>query len=114
MKGFLGKAEAEIINAQAQEGVALSMVKELTEYFHGGSAKEEARPFRIFMVVRDFLSILDKVCKDVGKINERTMVNSGRQIQMPVNSSLPQVFLGLNERQQYSISSSDDESSSST
>lgn len=114
MKGFLETAEAEIINAQAQESVALSMVKELTRYFHGDSAREEAHPFRIFMVVRDFLSILDRVCKDVGKINERTMVNSGRQIQMPVHPSLPQVFLGLNERQQYSISSSDDESSSST
>lgn len=114
MRGFLEKAEAEIINAKALECVALSMVKELTGYFHGDSAKEEAHPFRIFMVVRDFLSILDRVCKDVGKINERTMVNSGRQIQMPVHPSLPQVFLGLNERQQYSISSSDDESSSST
>lgn len=112
MNEFLKKAETEIANIQAQEGIALSMVKGLTEYFHGDSAKEEARPLRFFMVVRDFLSILDQVCKDAGKMNERTMVNSGRQIQMPSNPRLPQVFPGFSERQQ--CSSSDDESSSSS
>lgn len=110
MNEFLKKAESEIANIQAQEGIALSMVKGLTEYFHGDSGKEEAQPLRLFMVVKDFLSVLDKVCKDVGKINERTMVNSARQIQVPSNPGLHQVFPRFNERQK--PSSSDDESSS--
>ncbi|CAK9183215.1 unnamed protein product [Ilex paraguariensis] len=111
MNGFLKKAEAEIVKIQGQQSVALSTVKEITEYFHGNSAKEEARPFRIFMVVRDFLSTLDQVCKEVGKINERTIVSSGRQFPLPVNSNIPAVFPGFTARQQ--CSSSDDESSSS-
>ncbi|KAG8369400.1 hypothetical protein BUALT_Bualt14G0007200 [Buddleja alternifolia] len=101
MNEFLKKAEAEMVDIQTKEGMALSMVKGLTEYFHGDSGKEEAHHLRVFTVVRDFLGILDQVCKDVGKINERRMVNSGRQIQVPANPS------GFGERQQ--CSSSDDE-----
>ncbi|KAG6668824.1 formin-like protein 1 [Carya illinoinensis] len=112
MNGFLKKAAEEIKRIQAQERVALSLVKEITEYFHGNSAKEEAHPFRIFMVVRDFLSILDRVCKEVGKVNERTIVGSARQFPMPVNPTLPQAFPGFNGRQHYG--SSDDETSSSS
>ncbi|KAL3642118.1 hypothetical protein CASFOL_012933 [Castilleja foliolosa] len=110
---FLKKAEGEIGNIQAGEGLAFSMVKGLTEYFHGDSGKEEAHPLRLFMVVRDFLTILDRVCKDVGKINERSMVNSGWGAQAGANAGLvPQVFHGFSERHQ-SSSSDDDESSSS-
>ncbi|XP_073280630.1 formin-like protein 2 [Primulina huaijiensis] len=111
---FLNKAESEIARIQAQEGIALSMVKGLTEFFHGDSAKEDTRSFWLFVIVRDFLSILDNVCKDVGKINERAMVNSnsGSQIQIPTNPCLPRVFPRLNGSPQYS--SSDGESSSST
>ncbi|XP_077227228.1 formin-like protein 1 [Tasmannia lanceolata] len=109
MTEFSKKAEEEIIRIQAQESVALSLVKEITEYFHGNSAKEEAHPFRIFMVVRDFLSILDQVCKEVGKINERTIVSSARQFPVPVNPTLP-VFPRF-ARQPFS--SDDDDSSSS-
>ncbi|KAF6164635.1 hypothetical protein GIB67_032863 [Kingdonia uniflora] len=113
MNIFLKKAEEEIIRIQAQESVALSLVKEITEYFHGNSTKEEAHPFRIFLVVRDFLSVLDRVCKEVGKINERTIVSSARQFPVPVNPTQAPVFPILNARPQYSTSSEDESSSSS-
>lgn len=108
MKRFIRMAEEEIIRIQAQESVALSLVKEITEYFHGNSAREEAHPFRIFMVVRDFLTVLDRVCKEVGMINERTIVSTAYKFPVPVNPTLPQVFTEVQGSQQHS--SSDDES----
>lgn len=109
MSSFVKKAEEEIIRIQAQESVALSLVKEITEYFHGNSVKEEAHPFRIFLVVRDFLTILDRVCKEVGMINERTTVSSAHKFPVPVNPLLQQVVGGFPNKRQHS--SSDEESS---
>ncbi|XP_022758831.1 formin-like protein 1 [Durio zibethinus] len=121
MNRFMKMAEEEIIRIQAHESVALTLVKEITEYFHGNSAKEEAHPFRIFMVVRDFLTVVDRVCKEVGMINERTIVSSAHKFPVPVNPMmqqvfpvpvnpmLPQAFPGFQGRPQYG---SDDETAS--
>ncbi|KAL6975736.1 hypothetical protein U1Q18_024530 [Sarracenia purpurea var. burkii] len=84
---------------------ALSLVKEATEYFHGDAVKEEAHPFRTFMIVRDFLSILDDVCKAVGRMQDSTM-GSARSFRIPATASLP-VLNRLNVKQN---SSSDEES----
>ncbi|GAA0174987.1 hypothetical protein LIER_28255 [Lithospermum erythrorhizon] len=114
MNEFLRKSKEEIINIQVQEGLALSAVKEITKYFHGGSANEEAHRFKIFMVVRDFLSTLDQVCRDVSKINDRTTVSQGREKTVTVNPSLPPVFPGLDPSKEQSTSDDDSSSSSSS
>lgn len=106
---FLNNAEEEIFKIQAQERLALSLVKEITEYFHGNSAMEEPHPFRIFTVVRDFLTVLDRVCKEVGMINERTIVSSAHKFPVPVNPMLQQATGPVHSRLQ-TCSDDDDES----
>ncbi|KAK4483009.1 hypothetical protein RD792_010185 [Penstemon davidsonii] len=104
MKCFTKKAEEEIIRIKAQERVALSLVKEISEYFHGNSGKEEAHPFRIFMVVRDFLTTLDRVCKEVGTINEQMVVSLPRRFPVPVNPMLQPVLGGFQNRKEQTLS----------
>ncbi|KAF5738251.1 formin-like protein 6 [Tripterygium wilfordii] len=89
MKMFQRESEKEISRIKADERKALAHVKEVTEYFHGDTAKEEAHPFRIFMIVRDFLNILDHVCKEVGNMQDRTMVGSARSFRISATASLP-------------------------
>lgn len=103
IKSFLREAEEEIVRIKGDERKALLLVKGVTEYFHGDAAKEEAHPLRIFMVVRDFLCILDNVCKEVGKMQEKTMVGTARSFRIPASASLP-VLNRLNMRQDGSYS----------
>ncbi|CAA7058730.1 unnamed protein product, partial [Microthlaspi erraticum] len=61
MTGFLESAVEEIQKIETEQGSTLYAVKEITEYFHGDSAKEEAQVLRVFVILRDFLSILNGV-----------------------------------------------------
>ncbi|KAI3903291.1 hypothetical protein MKW98_031945 [Papaver atlanticum] len=99
MKLFLSEAKEEILRVKGDEKKTLFHVKEVTEYFHGDTAKEEPHPFRVFMIVRDFLSVLDHVCKEVGELQNRTMVGASRSFRVPANTSLP-VLNRFNTREQ--------------
>lgn len=89
MDAFLGRSRVEIESVKTAGESALQRVKETTEYFHGDATKEEPHPLRIFMVVSDFLSTLDRVCRDVGRTPERVMMGSGKSFRVSAGTSLP-------------------------
>ncbi|CAN6448853.1 unnamed protein product [Victoria cruziana] len=114
MSSFKHKAEEEILRIRAEGSVSLSLVKEITEYFHGNAAREEAHPFRIFVVVRDFLDILDRVCKEVGSMQGRTtVVSAGRHFPVPVNPNLQPMMPAPAFQKRWTDSEDDGGSSSS-
>ncbi|KAB1202201.1 Formin-like protein 9 [Morella rubra] len=65
MRSFLNYAEKNLKDLQGDEDRVLKHVKEITEYFHGDVSKDEVNPLRIFVIVRDFLGMLDNVCKEL-------------------------------------------------
>lgn len=65
MKGFLIYAEKKLKEVEEDERRVLLNVRGITEYFHGDVSKDEANPLRIFVIVRDFLGMLDHVCKEL-------------------------------------------------
>nr|CAB3463557.1 unnamed protein product [Digitaria exilis] len=76
MSTFLKQAEEDILKLQSQESVCLSSVKEMAEYFHGDSVNDEARMLRVFAGVREFLAMLDRICKEAGEISDNSWLGS--------------------------------------
>ncbi|KAM0010920.1 putative formin, FH2 domain-containing protein [Helianthus debilis subsp. tardiflorus] len=60
---FVETAEKEISWMVEEEKRIMGLVKSTVDYFHGNSGKDEG--LRLFSVVRDFLIILEKVCKEI-------------------------------------------------
>ncbi|KAK9673118.1 hypothetical protein RND81_12G147500 [Saponaria officinalis] len=65
MQTFISKAEYDLQELQTTENSVLLSVRQITEYYHGNVSRDEANPLRIFVVVRDFLGMLDQVCKEL-------------------------------------------------
>ncbi|KAL2661301.1 hypothetical protein AAZV13_03G194200 [Glycine max] len=78
MKWFLNYAERKVQDLQGCEGRVMARVKEITEYFHGDESKEESNPLRIFVIVRDFLEMVDNVCNEL----KRSSTKSPRTIRL--------------------------------
>ncbi|KAJ0987196.1 hypothetical protein J5N97_005552 [Dioscorea zingiberensis] len=62
MKPFLDHAETVMKELKDDEEHVLIGVKEITQYYHGDVNKNEANSLRIFVIVRDFLEVLDREC----------------------------------------------------
>ncbi|XP_059301102.1 formin-like protein 5 isoform X1 [Lycium ferocissimum] len=63
LKSFVQNAEVDIMWLFEEEKRIMALVKSTGDYFHGNAGKDEG--LRLFVIVRDFLIILDKVCIEV-------------------------------------------------
>lgn len=63
MEKFVEKARVDVTWLVEEEKKIMALVKSTADYFHGNAGKDEG--LRLFLIVRDFLIILDKVCKEV-------------------------------------------------
>jgi hypothetical protein len=65
MAPFVVQAVDVIGELEDGERQVLAHVRDITEYYHGDVSKDEASPLRIFVIVRDFLGMLERVYKEV-------------------------------------------------
>ncbi|KAI3745068.1 hypothetical protein L1987_58169 [Smallanthus sonchifolius] len=114
---FMEHAETEITWMLEEEKRIMALVKSSGDFFHGNSAKDEG--IRLFVIVRDFLKLLDKVCTEIKKTTE--MNSKKKDTPVGKKESLPQenrqqawlnirdkLFPGMKDRK-IDYSSSDDE-----
>ncbi|KAF6163005.1 hypothetical protein GIB67_021154 [Kingdonia uniflora] len=63
LKSFIERAEDDITWSLKEEKRIMALVKCTVDYFHGNTGKNDG--LRLFVIVRDFLVMLDKACKEV-------------------------------------------------
>ncbi|KAL8159946.1 hypothetical protein V2J09_001483 [Rumex salicifolius] len=73
---FVEEVNTEITSLSEEEKRITDMVKSTADYFHGTAGKEEG--LRLFIVVRDFLIMLDKVCAEVRAESHKKSKESSR------------------------------------
>ncbi|XP_022716970.1 formin-like protein 5 [Durio zibethinus] len=119
LKSFVQNAEVDVMSLLKEEKRIMALVKSTGDYFHGNVQKDEG--LRLFVIVRDFLIILDKVCKEVRdapwkpvKAHNKQVLNasssSESRFEQPSPDPRQKLFPAIAERRmEDSSSSSDDE-----
>ncbi|KAL5573218.1 hypothetical protein UlMin_022815 [Ulmus minor] len=119
LSSFMEQAGADMKWLLEEEKRIMALVKSITDYFHGSARKDEG--FRLFVIVRDFLVMLDKVCKEIRDSAAKPIKISNSKKDSPkgqasdTRQSLPDIrqrlFPAITERRMED-SSSDEESPS--
>lgn len=66
MSSFLTYGEKSLEELREDEKRIMERVGEIAEYFHGDHVRgDDKNPLRIFVIVRDFLGMLDHVCREL-------------------------------------------------
>ncbi|KAK3225671.1 hypothetical protein Dsin_005533 [Dipteronia sinensis] len=77
MKEFLEKCEEELKLVREEQTRVMELVKRTTEYYQAGGSKEKwAHPLQLFVIVKDFLDMVDRVCVDITRNSQKKNVTS--------------------------------------
>ncbi|KAE8667029.1 Formin-like protein 5 [Hibiscus syriacus] len=119
LESFVQNAEVDVTSLLEEDKRIMAMVKSTGDYFHGNAHKDEG--LRLFVIVRDFLIILDKVCKEVRdaprkpvkahKKQESNASSSSSESRFAPTSPDPhqKLFSAIAERRRNDFSSSSDD-----
>ncbi|CAA6670043.1 unnamed protein product [Spirodela intermedia] len=118
---FLERAEAELKILSAEQSRVMEMVKETTEYYMVGYSQDRtAHPLQLFIIVKDFLGMVDQACVEIARNlqqKKRKPPSSGSGGEPPAREkkpvtmfpNLPARFMSESSRSSMSESSSDSE-----
>ncbi|KAL3754526.1 hypothetical protein ACJRO7_001722 [Eucalyptus globulus] len=116
LTSFVECIEGDVARILGEEKRIMALVESTAAYFHGSAGKSEG--LRLFVIVRDFLIMLDKACKEVRGSATKTVKTSrtetptaspSRENHQPSPDIRQRLFPAILDRQMYD-SSSDDES----
>ncbi|KAJ6792495.1 formin-like protein 8 [Iris pallida] len=66
MRGFLEAASEEVRVVGEEQVRTMELVRRTVEYYQPGSSRDKAgQPLQLFVVVKDFLVMFDRVCTDI-------------------------------------------------
>ncbi|KAL5804283.1 hypothetical protein ACOSQ3_031083 [Xanthoceras sorbifolium] len=117
LMSFVQNAEVDIKWLVEEEKRIMGLVKSTGDYFHGNAGKDEG--LRLFVIVRDFLIILDKVCREVREAPKKpaaktmkkepsTASSSSDTRQQPSLDPRQKLFPAIAERRMNDSSSDED------
>ncbi|WOH13575.1 hypothetical protein DCAR_0833085 [Daucus carota subsp. sativus] len=82
MKSFIEASEAESRTLKKELTSIMGLVKRTTEYHQAGASKDIwTQPLQLFVIVKDFLSMVDQVCIDITRDMQK------RKSQVPTSPS---------------------------
>ncbi|KAK7848098.1 formin-like protein 8 [Quercus suber] len=68
MKGFLEAAEEELKVLREEQTMVMKLVQKTTEYYQSGASKDKgAPPLQLFVIVKNFLDMVDKACIEIAR-----------------------------------------------
>ncbi|CAJ2650446.1 unnamed protein product [Trifolium pratense] len=115
LESFLENAEADVKKLLEDEKKIMALVKSTGDYFHGKATKDDG--LRLFVIVRDFLLMVDKVCKEVRDAQKKSSKpvkqetsrgSSSSDTRPPPSDFRQRLFPAITERRIDDISSDDE------
>lgn len=112
MKGFLEECEEELKLVREEQERIMALVKRTTDYYQAGTSKlKDDHPLQLFVIVKDFLHMAERVSEDIARqIKRKNSVDNAESTQRTSAERFPDFRLQLLSDKSMTLSSSDSDS----